>query len=307
MITSKKIIGKDSLSPLLGTDRWIIFDIETTGLSHKHSKVILIGYAYPSVNGIEGSQTMITDFEEEALLLLDLLNHFEEKDYFITFNGDSFDIPFVNARLRANGLNLTLGKSSSYDVYRRAKKLKLLQGESSTLKSIEKHFGIEREDTISGKESVALYKEYQKSGSEKLKDLILLHNHDDIVNLYRLTEALTSAYPLEKRLFSRVLTLYGERYAIDDIKPSKGNLRVYLAPLLLGMSKEIRLKWSQDRVYFDLPVFTIDGHTFLDTNELFDTDFDTLSDIEKKETVLSSQVGIEYLNIKMVIERIRKE
>lgn len=47
-----------------------------------------------------------------------------------------------------------------------------------------------RKDSISGAESVELYLEYKKcqdqSLKEKLEKKILLHNHDDLLQLYKL-------------------------------------------------------------------------------------------------------------------------
>lgn len=51
------------------------------------------------------------------------------------------------------------------------------------LKTIEKYLGIYREDTISGKESIDLYKEYYVSQDIDLKEKILLHNYEDIYYL----------------------------------------------------------------------------------------------------------------------------
>ena len=51
------------------------------------------------------------------------------------------------------------------------------------LKTIEKYLGIYREDTISGKESVDLYKDYTLNQDINLKEKILLHNYEDIYYL----------------------------------------------------------------------------------------------------------------------------
>ena len=51
------------------------------------------------------------------------------------------------------------------------------------LKTVEKFIGIEREDTIDGGLSVELYNKYLQTSSEDLKEKIMLHNYEDVLNL----------------------------------------------------------------------------------------------------------------------------
>lgn len=161
-----------------------IFDIETTGLSPKFSKVILIGIVYN-----EGNNTVITQFfahnvsEEEELLLafIDVVKNF---DSHITFNGVSFDIPFLNYRLNKHNIDFSLSKDVDIDILRCIKPFKeRLSISDCKLKTVEKYLDIHRCDTISGKESVDMYKDFEETGDISLRDKILLHNYDDIYYL----------------------------------------------------------------------------------------------------------------------------
>lgn len=168
-------------------DNHFAFDIETTGLSAKFCKVILIGIVYN-----EGNQTIIKQFfalneDEEKELLLAFINEISSFNKHITFNGFTFDIPFLNSKFKKHNIDFCLNKDDDMDILRIVKpykeKLCLLD---CKLKTIEKYLGIDRNDTISGKESVELYKEFENSQDETLKNKILLHNYEDIYYLSKM-------------------------------------------------------------------------------------------------------------------------
>jgi uncharacterized protein len=161
-----------------------VFDIETTGLSPKYSKVILIGILYTSDNKTIIKQYFASSEEKEKDLLLNFIKDIKNFDSHITFNGISFDIPFLNSRFEKHNIDYFIDKTKDIDILRLIKPYKeKLSLSDCKLKTIEKYLGIEREDTISGKESVKLYKEFTLTQDEFLKEKILLHNYEDIYYL----------------------------------------------------------------------------------------------------------------------------
>ena len=164
----------------------IFFDIETTGLGH-YNKIIIIGITkLKNLNEIE----IIQFFDETGNCEKELLDHFIEyiKSFsrlrLISFNGDAFDIPFVNARLRHHKINFQIDKSINVDLLKIARKYKhIFQSDKLNLKTLEKHYGIDREDLISGAESIILYNTYLRDKTESLKLKILQHNFDDLKNM----------------------------------------------------------------------------------------------------------------------------
>ncbi|MGL5507026.1 MAG: ribonuclease H-like domain-containing protein, partial [Paraclostridium sp.] len=162
----------------------IVFDIETTGLNSKYCKVILIGALY-----IEDSKTIIKQFfalsqDSEINILSEFIDLIKSFDYHITFNGITFDIPFLNYRFKKHNIDYEIDKYKDIDILRLIKPYKEhLSLSDCKLKTLEKYLGIERDDTISGKESVELYKEFEKTQDIHLKEKILLHNYDDIYYL----------------------------------------------------------------------------------------------------------------------------
>ncbi len=164
----------------------IVFDIETTGLSHKYHKCILIGFITYEDNSFFVHQIFCDSSLEESQLLNSFINITKDTSIFITYNGDSFDIPFLNSRLNNNKINHSIFKEQNFDLLRLIRSQNdLLNLPNLKLKTLEKHLGINREDTISGKESMDLYRHYEKMGDESAKRKILLHNKEDIIYLLK--------------------------------------------------------------------------------------------------------------------------
>lgn len=161
-----------------------VFDIETTGLNPKFCKVILIGVLFNKDNKTIIKQYFAQTEDDEKDLLLAFINDINAFDTHITFNGLAFDIPFLNSRFNKYNINFELNKNNDIDILNIVRPFKgLLSLSDCKLKTIEKYIGISREDTISGKESVKLYKEFVSSKSNDLKNKILLHNYEDIYYL----------------------------------------------------------------------------------------------------------------------------
>ncbi|NLY66044.1 MAG: ribonuclease H-like domain-containing protein [Tissierellia bacterium] len=161
-------------------------DIETTGLSKENNLIYLIGLIH--YNKENSSWNLVQYFadskNEEKNILKEfncLINNFE---LLITYNGLSFDIPFIDHRLNKNGLKSNLKKLKNFDIYRRIKKESpYLELENLRLKTVEKSLGIFRDDKYTGKDCIKFYYEYLDSKDERLLERILKHNYDDLYYL----------------------------------------------------------------------------------------------------------------------------
>lgn len=181
------------------SDKISVFDIETTGLYPKHDKIILIGFVHILSGSSEGElvQLFADSPEEEKIILQEAIREMYDSDIMITYNGRSFDMPFLYARCRK--FNVPSKNIFNLDLYQLVRNYSTLKNVMGTLsqKSIETFMQIDhmRSDEISGGESVNLYKEYtgnQSSSfrSETLLNKILLHNKDDVLQLTRLISIL---------------------------------------------------------------------------------------------------------------------
>jgi hypothetical protein len=214
-----------------------VFDIETTGLStQKGSKVILTAMLMPTPDGITVTQYLAEAPYEEDRVLQATWRYFAKSgaDFLITYNGASFDVPFVNRRLDALHFPGTL-KMYHLDLYSWLKRNTALPGKLSSLrqKSVEKYFqiGSDRVDQISGRESVKLYAEYATSHSSMLEKVILTHNREDVLQLYRLF----------RRVFAGDAGTYAELLRTEDIHAAQA---AYGYPLQPKVALAVRPKIS---------------------------------------------------------------
>lgn len=172
------------LTKLSYNKRFVLFDIETTGLNPNYDKVILIGILYQEGDNIIIKQFFCNNSNEELQLLKSFIDNFHCFQFYITFNGSTFDIPFLNKRFSKYNLDYKIDPFLNLDLYRVVRKNKnLLNLNNCKLKTVENFLGINRNDTIDGAESVKLYKKYEKNKDNALKEKILLHNYEDILHL----------------------------------------------------------------------------------------------------------------------------
>ena len=178
-------------SEYFGDMKPCVLDIEATGLDRTRCKAVLIGLLMKTASGARITQFLAENHYEEAKVLEASMDFLEENgaDYLITFNGYAYDVPFINARLDANMLGRHL-KMYHFDLFRFLRKHTDLRSrlDSMSQMSIEDHYGIlsDRGDTITGKESVALFDQYAISGNSTIEKVILTHNREDVLHLHRL-------------------------------------------------------------------------------------------------------------------------
>lgn len=163
----------------------LVLDIETTGLNAQYDSLVVLGMVYydKKREGFYIDQYFAQSDKEEAKLLKIYLKKIENKKL-ITYNGNIFDIPFLNMRLEYHNLHPVW--PNCLDVYKTIKsKRKFFLFESMKLVDIEKKIGIFRQDP-------SRYKVISKLSDERLKRdkpwPILIHNKNDLIS----TEALAN-------------------------------------------------------------------------------------------------------------------
>lgn len=160
------------------------FDIETTGFDKDKDIIVLISIGYfKDKNIFHIDQIFSEEFSEEKSLLKKFNDDIGKFDIWCSYNGLAFDEPFIKARMLLNKVKYN-SPSKHLDLYRMIKPYhKQLGMERCNLKSVEKHLGIVREDKIDGGISVELYYRYAETKSDSIRDIILLHNYEDVENL----------------------------------------------------------------------------------------------------------------------------
>lgn len=174
------------------------FDIETTGLSHHSAYIYLIGGAY--FDELQQSYILIQWFAEHAMdekeLLLSFLQFLAPFSTLIHFNGTTFDIPFLKARMERHAITQrkpSLADFHYIDLYRIYSPYRdFFSLENNKQKTWERFLSTGREDKFTGGELITLYKHYAAMNpcAEKdgLEQILLLHNFEDVKGLLSLKE-----------------------------------------------------------------------------------------------------------------------
>ena len=166
---------------LTDQENFKFMDIETKGLSNV--PIILIGVAEIKGKDIIASQYFLRNYAEEPNILEAYLNHLDEDSVHVTFNGKSFDVPFIKNRCRYNRIECKLDLPH-LDLMYFAKNLWKDTLPNCQLQTIEKEiFGIERQDDVPGQYIPGYYDTYLSQNNIGPIVPIIEHNAQDIISL----------------------------------------------------------------------------------------------------------------------------
>ena len=157
-----------------------IVDIETLGLSER--PIILLGVAKPTKTHVCTSQFLLRDIQDEPSAIWALISQLEPNLSLITYNGRSFDIPYIKQRLAYYGLDAPLD-NPHFDVLhftRRALRHKL---SDCKLETVEKYIGIKRDISIPGVLVPHFYETYLRTKNAGPLVAIVEHNRQDLLTL----------------------------------------------------------------------------------------------------------------------------
>jgi len=240
-----------------------VFDIETTGLYPVHDRVISASFC--NTDGSDLKQFFCDAPQNEDILIEQIIAEIEKCDALITYNGAMFDIPFVIQRAKQNHVADHLSLFWSIDLYRWLKSYwpAAKTMESLRQKAVEEALGLsdKRTDEIGGGECISLYANYVNWNDEQAKDLILLHNGDDVRQLGKIADSL-SFLPYHQICFEKgfLLRSGAARIRIDSLKLLKNKLSVK-AQTISGM---IPTDIYNDSYHLEYD--TVGGQIILDIN-----------------------------------------
>lgn len=210
------------LAQKYNTEKIVFFDIETTGFTARETYLYLIGCIYAENSAMYMVQWFAEDIKEEALLISSFFDFIKDCDLLVHYNGSGFDIPYLISKCEMLQLDYSLDKIQSLDIYRKISPVKkIFKLNNFKQKSIEAFLNVKREDTFDGGELIEVYQGYlgkkqieklkrsrNTSNSaddadcaqeaEKLLNLLLLHNEDDLKGLVRICPILYYADIFEK-------------------------------------------------------------------------------------------------------------
>lgn len=160
----------------------VFLDIETTGLSPMRSFIYLIGLVFIDLKKLTMhiTQLIAEDRDEEEEVLKLMKERLKSYKTVVTYNGNSFDLPFIAKRSERYGIEPIA--MDSFDMYEKLRLHKdTLKLDGLKQKNIEKKLGINREDRYNGGECISFYKDYAKNKNQESFDRFVLHNFDDLL------------------------------------------------------------------------------------------------------------------------------
>lgn len=165
-------------------EQLLFFDIETTGFAAVATKLYFIGCMYYKDHSWKIGQWFNDDGASECAMLTEFTDFIQQFRYFVHFNGDGFDIPYIHQKCEHYNIIFNTENIQSIDLYKWIRPYKkLLSLPNLKLKTIETFLGIDRTDTYSGGELIAVYDRYLQTGDESLFSLLFQHNYEDIKNM----------------------------------------------------------------------------------------------------------------------------
>ena len=258
-----------------------ILDIEATGLDPSTCKVCLVALLVQKENGIRITQFLAENHYEENRVLDAVMRFLKDEGIrlLITFNGQAYDIPFINRRLEMNfsDAHIDLFNFDLYRFLRKGTDLKSRAG-SMSQKSIENYYGIysDRKDTITGRESVSLFNEYSLTGNPIIEKVILTHNREDVLQLHRLMFLSLD----EPEDFDAAIALHGF--------PSSGG-RLVIRPYISRQARLLKICGEQ---LYD----PVSAAFFPDENDPLYVQFNALSSSYEITAPLGKQGDIFYID-----------
>lgn len=166
----------------------IFFDIETMGL--KDRPVILIGMAGITGNHIRVKQYLCTDLKDEKYVLEAFLSNLDNKTIFVSFNGLSFDLPFIKGRAYHHGLCKDLN-FHHLDLLHFSRRIWGKTLPNCRLETLEKYlFNLQRGEDVPSSQVPSFYKKYLQTGNIGPLIPIVKHNKQDIITLANLLSRL---------------------------------------------------------------------------------------------------------------------
>lgn len=175
----------------------LFIDIETTGLYVRSSNLYMIGCAWlDKTDGRpacwQSIQWLATNYEDEAAVLNAFAAFARPYRYLIHFNGNQFDIPYLQNKMQQHNIHFNFDDFEGIDIYRRLSPYKtFLKLPNCKQKTIENFVtSTVREDQYTGGELIDIYHEYVLNHDAKKEHFLLLHNEEDVKGMLEIVAAL---------------------------------------------------------------------------------------------------------------------
>lgn len=237
----------------------LFLDIETTGFSPASSALYMIGCAYWDGVTFTCKQFFAEKPEEEPEILKTFLESVRKYRVLIHFNGNNFDIPYIEHKCERYGFKCTLNNMVGIDLYKRIAPYKnFLKVPNCKQKTIELYLGLDREDIMSGAELINVYHDYVTRFDVDSLTKLLIHNEEDIKGMIEIcpilaySELFNSTLTVTKVSMDRITDIHG-REKVELVMKIK--LPVAFPAPLSHMACDCVFKGSEDEGILKVPVY----------------------------------------------------
>lgn len=166
----------------LAPEEIIFLDLETTGLGST-TPIFLVGTMECANDGLYFRQYFARDYSEEVSILAAISRRMKDSRMLVTFNGKSFDEPYLRGRAAATGIAMHTPKAH-LDLLHEARGRYRRDLPNCKLQTLEQMVcGRHREDDIPGSEIPAAYHEFVRTGDARKIQSILQHNLHDLLTM----------------------------------------------------------------------------------------------------------------------------
>lgn len=167
---------------------YLFFDIETLGL--KNYPVILLGMGRIQDDELIFKQYLSASLTDEKAVLTNFLSDIDKDTILVSFNGRSFDLPFIKSRLSYYGIDADIG-NNHLDLLHFSRRIWGDTLPNCRLQTIEQClFNISRIDDVPSSLVPEFYKTYLETGNIGPLIPIVTHNRLDVMTLVKILSQL---------------------------------------------------------------------------------------------------------------------
>jgi len=190
-----EVLSAFSLPLDLRPQHIVFLDLETTGLAA--TPLFLIGSLAWTGNGLVARQYFARDYSEEPAALALFFNAAADKRLLVSFNGKSFDVPYLRVRAAATSVPFAL-RLEHLDLLHACRRAWKQELPDCRLQTLERHVcGRTRRGDIPGDQIPQAYHDFVRTGDATDMVEVLRHNLLDLLTLAELLFRLAHGRPPE--------------------------------------------------------------------------------------------------------------
>jgi uncharacterized protein YprB with RNaseH-like and TPR domain len=177
--------GCRSLQALTSSPAGVVYlDLETTGL--RNTPLFLVGLMYSEGEDLVVDQLFARDYTEERAVLSFVYSMLDSREVLVTFNGNTFDIPFLANRMTFHALPMRMPRSH-VDLLPISRSLMKGRTPNHRLQTLERFvLGRKRTGDIPGSEIPGAYHEFVRTQDARQMAAVIHHNRLDLLSMLEL-------------------------------------------------------------------------------------------------------------------------